>query len=59
MAPAEQVRYHERSSVERVFSNLENYGSTSVRVRTGEKVMCHLMFGLIALTANQLFKLLL
>ena len=45
MGPAEKRRYHERSSAERVFSNLENYGSKTVRVRGAKKVMCHLMFG--------------
>ena len=53
MAPAEQVRYRERSSVERVFSNFEYYGSKTVRIRGAKKVMAHLMFGVIALTANQ------
>ena len=59
MPPAEQVRYHERSSAERVFSNLENYGSKNIRVKGAKKVMCHLMFGVMALTANQLFNMLL
>ncbi len=57
-APAEKIRYNERSTVERVFSNLENYGSKTIRVRGSTKVMCHLMFGIIALTAKQLFNML-
>lgn len=57
MPPAEKVRYHERSSAERVFSNLENYGIRNVRVRGAKKVMAHLMFGVLALTANQLFNM--
>lgn len=53
-------RYNQRSAVERVNSNLkDNYGGNQVRVRGFKKVACHLMFGLVALTALQLFKLLL
>jgi hypothetical protein len=59
MAPHEAQRYKQRSSAERVNSNLkDNYGGRFVRVRGAEKVMAHLMFGLIALTASQLFQLL-
>ena len=57
MAPAEKKRYNQRSSAERVFSNLENYGSKTVRVRGAKKVMAHLMFGVVALTANQLYNM--
>lgn len=57
--PAQQQRFKERSSAERVNSNLkDNFGGRTVRVRGGLKVMCHLMFGVVALTATQLFKLL-
>ena len=60
MAPAEKMRFRERSSAERVNSNLkDNYGGNHVRVRGAQKVACHLMFGLLALTATQLFNLLL
>ena len=53
----EKERYKQRSSVERVFSNLkDNYGGRMIRVRGHAKVMTHLMFGIIAITANQLFK---
>jgi hypothetical protein len=59
MAPHEVQRYKQRSSAERVNSNLkDNYGGRFVRVRGAEKVMAHLMFGLIALTATKLFQLL-
>lgn len=59
MAPAEAMRYNERSSAERVNSNLkDNHGGNSVRVRGATKVMAHLMFGVIVITANQLFNLL-
>jgi hypothetical protein len=54
--PAHAVRFRERSASERVNSRLkERYGGRWVRVRGGAKVMCHLMFGLIALTAAALF----
>jgi hypothetical protein len=57
--PAERRRFAERSTAERVNSNLkDNYGGKFVRVRGAAKVMCHLMFGLLALTAVQLFHLL-
>lgn len=53
--PAQEERYHERSSAERVNSLLkQRYGGRWVRVRGGTKVMCHLMFGIIALTAASL-----
>ena len=59
MSPAQKIRYNERSTAERVNSNLkDNYGGNHVRVRGNAKVMAHLMFGIIALTANQLFNLL-
>lgn len=55
-APHEKVRYHERSTAERVMSNIkDNFGGRFVRVRGTAKVMCHLMFGLVAMTAKQLY----
>lgn len=58
LAPAEQVRFRERSAAERVNSQLQdNYGGRFVRVRGAAKVMTHLMFGIIALTATQLYQL--
>ncbi len=57
-APAQSLRYNQRSSSERVNSNLkDNYGGSTVRVKGPEKVMAHLMFGVIALTAEALFRL--
>lgn len=57
--PAKKIRYNQRTSAERVNSNLkDNYGGNNVRVKGAEKVMAHLMFGLIALAAEQLFRLL-
>lgn len=60
MSPAEKERFKERSAAERVNSNLkDNYGGNHIRVRGAAKVACHLMFGLLALTATQLYNLLL
>ena len=56
LAPAPAQRFKERSAAERVNSLLkERYGGRWVRVRGAAKVMCHLMFGLVALTATALF----
>lgn len=52
---AEALRYNERSTVERVNARLKDeFGGRFVRVRGHAKVMCHLMFGILALTANQM-----
>lgn len=57
LAPHEQMRYRERSAVERVFSRLKDqYGAANVRVRGAAKVMAHLMFGILALTADQILR---
>ena len=56
LAPAQAQRFKERSAAERVNSLLkERYGARWVRVRGAAKVMCHLMFGVLALTATTLF----
>jgi len=56
--PAEDVRYNQRSSAERVNANLEdNHGGNHVRVRGAPKVFCHLMFGIVAVTVEQLMRL--
>ncbi len=53
-------RYHERSNVERVNGRLKDeFGGRHVRVRGHRKVLCHLMFGIVALTVDQLMRLLL
>jgi hypothetical protein len=55
-SPAD-IRYNERSNVERVNGRLKDeFGGKMVRVRGNAKVMTHLMFGIIALTANQLMR---
>jgi hypothetical protein len=60
MDPATKSRFAERSSVERVNSNLkDNYGGRNIRVKGASKVMAHLMFGLISIAATQLYRLLL
>jgi hypothetical protein len=60
MAPADKRRYDERSTAERGFSMLkESFGGRHVRVRGCRKVEAHLMFGLLALTAERLLTLLL
>jgi hypothetical protein len=57
LAPHEQMRYRERTAVERVFSRLKDqYGALNVRVKGAAKVMAHLMFGLLALTADQILR---
>jgi len=51
---AEAIRYIERGTVERVNARLKDeFGGRAVRVRGHAKVMCHLMFGILALTVNQ------
>lgn len=60
MDPATKTRFAERSTAERVNSNLkDNYGGRNVRVKGASKVMAHLMLGIISITAMQLFRLLL
>jgi hypothetical protein len=55
---AEDLRYNERSAAERVNSALkDSYGGRTVRVRGHAKVFCHLMFGILALTVEQLMRL--
>lgn len=56
MDPAAVQRFKQRTSAERVNGLLkERYGARWVRVRGAQKVMAHLMFGVIALTASALF----
>ena len=58
MAPAQKERYKERTTVERAFGRLkEEFGGRFVRVRGHAKVIAHLMFGILALTADQLLRL--
>jgi len=51
------IRYNERSNVERVNGRLKDeFGGKMVRVRGHAKVMTHLMFGILVLTADQLIR---
>jgi hypothetical protein len=55
---AEDIRYNERSSAERVNANLkDNHGGRTVQVRGPAKVMCHLMFGVLVIAATQIIRL--
>ncbi len=54
---AEERRYNERSTVERVNGRIKDeFGARMVRVRGHAKVMAHLMFGIVVLTVDQLMK---
>jgi len=58
MAPHQAQRYRERTTVERVYARLkQSFGGETVRVRGWAKVMAHLMFGILALTADQILRL--
>jgi hypothetical protein len=58
MTWAEEDRMRERTMVERVYARLKDeFGGREIRVRGPRKVMAHLMFGVLALTADQLLKL--
>lgn len=53
----EDLRYNERTAGERVNGRLKDeFGGRHVRVRGATKVMCHCMFGVLALTADQLLR---
>lgn len=59
MEPDRARHYKARSSAERVNSQLkDNHGGRNVRVRGAAKVMTHLMFGVVVMTAEALFRLL-
>ena len=54
---AEDRRYNERGTVERVNGRIKDeFGARRVRVKGHAKVMAHLMFGIIAITVDQLMK---
>lgn len=59
MEPARRLRYRERTTVERVNSDLkDNHGGATVRVRGAVKVMAHLMLGLLVVAVKGLVRLL-
>lgn len=56
--PAKLERFKNRTMVERVNARLKDeFGGRNLRVRGAAKAMAHLMFGVIALTVDQLLKL--
>lgn len=56
--PVEEIRYNARTVAERVNSRLKDeFGARKVRVRGHVKVACHLMFGILALAADQIIKI--
>lgn len=57
--PAEAVRYHERTVAERISGRLKDeFGGRHIWVKGATKVMSHLSFGLLALSVDQLMRLL-
>ena len=57
-APAEATRYHERTVAERSNARIKDeFGGRAVMVKGNTKVMGHLMFGVLALSADQLMRL--
>ena len=57
-APHEAQRFKERTSVERVYGRLKDeFGGRMIRVRGATKVMASLMFGILALTADEILRL--
>ena len=57
-APAEAIRYNERTVAERSNARLKDeFGGKHLMVKGGVKVMGHLMFGILALSADQLMRL--
>ena len=57
-APAEAIRYNERTVAERSNARLKDeFGGKHLMVRGDAKVMSHLMFGVLALSADQLMRL--
>jgi len=58
-APHEANRYKERTVAERMNARLKSeFGAENLWVRTPEKVMSHLMFSVLVLSADQLMRLL-
>jgi hypothetical protein len=55
--PAQRQRFGQRCANERVNGRLKDFfGGRTVRVRGAAKVMCHLMFGILAITALSLWQ---
>ena len=57
-APHEAERYKQRSVAERMNARLKDeFGGRMIYVRGAQKIMAHLMFGIVALTVDQLIRL--
>lgn len=58
LSTPERTRYKQRSSAERVNSRLkDDFGGRMIRVRGHPKVACHLMFGILSLSATAILNL--
>lgn len=58
LCPAQQQRYRGRTMVERVNARIKDeFGGRTIRVRGNAKIMAHLMFGILALTVDQLLRM--
>jgi len=58
MEPAKKERYRARTQSERANARLKDeFGARNVRVRGSQKIMSHLMFGVLVLAADQLLRL--
>src|SRR3989304_6568777 len=58
MEPHQALRFEERTTVERVNARLQDeFGGRNVRVRGHLKVMAHRMFGILALSVDQILRL--
>ncbi|MDP2787607.1 MAG: transposase [Pseudomonadota bacterium] len=56
--PADAIRYNERTVAERSNARLKDeFGGNTLRVQGATKVMSHLMFGILVLSADQLMRL--
>jgi hypothetical protein len=56
--PADAIRYNERTAAERTNARLKDeFGARHVTVKGSTKVMGHLMFGVLVLSADQLMRL--
>ncbi len=57
-SPCEKQRYKERTQAERTNGRLKDqFGAANIRVKGYVKVMSHLMFGILALTVDQILRL--